>query len=159
VPKCLMESSIHLVVFNLDGRHYAVHLSAVERIVLIAEITPLPNAPDIVLGLVNVRGRIIPVINLRKRFKLPICEISLNDCLIVARTSRRPVALVADTVAGVVECSEGEITAANRILLHLEYIEGVVKLEDGLILIHNLETFLSLEEEETLEKAMTPTDS
>jgi purine-binding chemotaxis protein CheW len=154
-----MESSIHLVVFNLDGLNCAVHVSAVERIVMITEITPLPNAPDIVLGLVNVRGRIIPVINIRKRFALPTCEIRLNERLIIARTSRRPVALVADTVAGVVECSEGEITAADRILLRLEYIEGVVKLEDGLILIHDLETFLSLEEEETLEKAMRPTDS
>ena len=146
-----------IVVFNLDEQQYALHLSAVERIVRVAEITLVPQAPAIVLGVINIQGRVIPVINIRKRFCLPDREMSLSDHLIIARTARRAAAMVADAVVSVVERWEEELTAADRILPGLEYVEGVVKLEDGLILIHNLDTFLSLEEEKTLEQAMTPT--
>ena len=146
-----------IVVFNLDEQQYALHLAAVERIVRVAEITPVPQAPAIVLGVINVQGQVIPVINIRKRFHLPDREMSLSDHLIIARTAKRAAALVADAVVSVVERWEEELTAADQILPGLEYVEGVVKLEDGLILIHNLDTFLSLEEEKTLEQAMTPT--
>lgn len=146
-----------MIVFNLDEQRYALRLSAVERIVRIVEITPLPNAPEIVLGVVNVRGQVIPVVNMRKRFLLPDREVTLSDHLIIARTAKRTVALVADAVSGVVEYWEEELAATDRILPDLKYVEGVAKREDGLILIHNLDTFLSLEEEKTLEQAMTPT--
>ena len=146
-----------IVVFNLDEQQYALHLAAVERIVRVAAITPVPKAPAIVLGVINVQGQVIPVVNIRKRFRLPDREMSLSDHLIIARTAKRAAALVADAVVSVVERWEEELTAADRILRGLEYVEGVVKLEDGLILIHNLDTFLSLEEEKTLEQAMTPT--
>lgn len=146
-----------IIVFNLDEQRYALRLSAVERIVRIVEITPLPKAPEIVLGVVNVQGQVIPVVNIRKRFCLPDREISLSDHLIIARTTKRVVVLVADTVLGVVERWEEEVTAADKILPDLEYVESVVKLEDGLIFIHNLDTFLSLEEEKILEQAIAPT--
>lgn len=146
-----------IIVFNLDEQRYALRLSAVERIVRIVEITPLPKAPEIVLGVVNVQGQVIPVVNIRKRFCLPDREISLSDHLIIARTTKRVVVLVADTVLGVVERWEEEVTAADKILPDLEYVESVVKLENGLIFIHNLDTFLSLEEEKILEQAIAPT--
>lgn len=143
-----------LVVFNLADQRYALHLSAVERVVLIAELTALPKAPEIVLGIINVRGCIVPVVDTRRRFGLPAREVNLSDHLIIARTSRRVVALLADVVAGVVQHSRAAITAADQILRNLEYVEGVVKLDDGLIFIHDLDTFLSAVEERTLEQAM-----
>jgi hypothetical protein len=78
-----------IVVFNLDEQQYALHLAAVERIVRVAEITPVPKAPAIVLGVINVQGQVIPVINIRKRFRLPDREMSLSDHLIIARTAKR----------------------------------------------------------------------
>ena len=146
-----------LVVFALDGHRYALRLSTVERIVRVVEVTPLPQAPEIVLGVVNVQGRIIPVIDIRKRFRLPGREMSLSDQLVIAHTSRRPVALVVDTVSGVAERSKEEVIAADSILPDLEYVKGVAKLEDGLILIHDLGQFLSLEEEKTLNGALKAT--
>ena len=150
-----METPSPLVVLTLDEQRYALPLSAVERVVRIVEVTPLPDAPDIIAGVVNVKGRIIPVADIRKRFRLPAREISLSDQLIVARTSRRPVALVVDAVIGIVEYREQEVTAAEDILPHIRYVEGVVQLKDGMTLIHDLDRFLSLEEEQSLEKAMT----
>ena len=63
--------SNHIVVFTLDEQRYALHLLAVERVVRAVEVTALPEAPEIVLGVVNVKGRIVPVINVRRRFRLP----------------------------------------------------------------------------------------
>ena len=149
-----MGTSNQIVVFTLDDRRYGLALTAVERVVRAVDITPLPQAPDIVLGVVNVQGRVIPVINMRRRFCLPEREIVLTDQMVIAHTARRPVALVADAVSNVLEYPEENIVEAQSILTGTEYIKGVVKLNDGLILIHNLDTFLSLEEEASLDQAM-----
>jgi len=146
--------SNQLVVFTLNDRRYGLPLSAVERIVRVVDVTSLPRAPDIVLGVVNVQGRILPVIDVRRRFRLPEREVAVADHMVLARAGRRPVALVVDSVAGVLEHSEREIVGAEEVLPDLQYLEGVVKLDDGLILIHDLETFLSLEEDADLERAL-----
>lgn len=142
------------VVFTLDELRYAVYLSSVERIVGMVEITPFPKAPEIVIGVINLQGRIIPVINIRKRFGLPDKETDLNDQLIIGRTSKRTVAMAADAVTGIIGCPDDKVVKAEHILPGAGYIDGVVKLEDGMVLIHDLEKFLSLEEEERLDKAL-----
>jgi purine-binding chemotaxis protein CheW len=149
-----MNKSNQLFVFMLDDQRYALHLSAVVRVVRVVEITPLPKAPEIVIGVVNVQGQIVPVFNIRKRFRLPERELNLSDQLIIANTSKQPVALLVDAVSGVIELSEKEVTAFEKILPGMEYVEGVVKLEDGMILIHDLDRFLSVEEERTLKGAL-----
>ncbi len=143
-----------LVVFDLSDQRYGLPLHAVDRIVRIVEFTPLPKAPDIVLGVVNVHGRVIPVVDIRRRFHLPRRDVALTDQMVIARTSRRVVALVADAVTGVIEYSEQDGEEAREVLPGVQYVEGIVKLGDGLILIHNLDKFLSLEEETTLDRAM-----
>jgi purine-binding chemotaxis protein CheW len=143
-----------LVVFTLDEQRYAVPLSAVERIVRLVEITPVPHTPEIVLGVINVQGRILPVVNIRRRFRLPARELRLSDHLLIARTSKRTVALVVDAVSEVVTLSGHEMVAGEKILAHLGYVAGVVKRPDGLIFIHDLDKFLSLEEEQALHDAI-----
>jgi len=150
-----MGPSARLVVFELDENRYALALDAVERVVRIVEITPLPKAPDIVLGVVSVHGRIVPVINLRRRFRLPQREIELTDQMVIARTSRRLVALVADAVHGVVECPERDVVGMQHSVPGVEYVEGIAKTPEGLVLIHDLEKFLSLDEEAALQEAMS----
>jgi purine-binding chemotaxis protein CheW len=152
-----MSESIQLVVFVLDEQRYALHLSAVERIVRAIEITSLPNAPEIVLGIINVQGQIIPVVNPRKRFRLSERELRLSDQLIIAHTSRRTVALVADAVGGVVERAEEDVMAADSIIPAMGYVEGVAKLEDGMVYIHDLDEFLSPVEERILNDALPKT--
>lgn len=120
----------------------------------IVEIIPLPKAPDIVLGVVNVQGQVIAVTNVRKRFGLSEREPRVSDQLIIARTPRRPVALVVDEVTGVFEYSEREAVPAEAIVPGTDYIAGVVKLSDGMVLIHDLGRFLSLDEERNLDDAM-----
>jgi purine-binding chemotaxis protein CheW len=143
-----------LVGFSLEGHSYAVPLSQVERVVHAVEVAPSPKAPEIVLGVINFSGRIIPVVDIRKRFRLPAKETEIYDFLIIARTSRREIAFTVETMTGVFDCPEEELITADKIVPGLEYLQGVMRLRDGLIFIHDLDQFLSLDEEKSLEKAM-----
>jgi len=143
-----------LVIFHLDDQKYALILSAVGRCIQVVEITSLPKAPDIVLGVINMHGRIIPVFDIRKRFLLPQRDIQLSDKLIIASPSKRTVALLVNSVSEVIEIPEEKIIEGEKIIPGLEYVEGVVKTEDGMILIHDLEQFLSLREDKELHEAM-----
>jgi purine-binding chemotaxis protein CheW len=139
-----------LVVFTLDQQRYAVSLPTVERIVRLVEITPIPHAPEIVLGLINVQGRILPVVDLRGRLRLPARGLHLSDHLLIVRTPKRTMALVVDAASDVITLSAQEVVTRETIFAHLGYVAGVAKGPDGLILIHDLEAFLSLEEEQAL---------
>ena len=97
-----MNDSTQLVAFTLDNCKFALPLPQVERIVNVVEITPLPKAPEVVIGVVNVRGRIIPVVDIRKRFRLPEREMNLNDKFILSQTSKRSVGIMVDSVTGVI---------------------------------------------------------
>lgn len=118
------------------------------------DVTSLPRAPDVVLGVINVQGRVIPVVNLRRRFHLPERDTFLTGQLVIAHTARRPVALIVDAASGVLEYSADEAVGARDIVPGIEHVEGVVKLADGLVLIHDLDKFLSLEEETALDRAI-----
>ena len=106
-------NSLGLVPFLLDDQRYALHLGVVERIIPAVEITPLPKAPEIVLGLINIRGKIIPTLNIRRRLQLPERETELNDHFIIANTSKRTVALPVESVGRVILISDREITNSN----------------------------------------------
>jgi purine-binding chemotaxis protein CheW len=149
-----MRDHIYLVVFRLDEHRYALRLDAVERIIRAVELTPLPNAPAIVLGVMDVAGRVLPVLNLRQRFRLPDREIDPVDQFLIARTASRTVALVVDEVQEVITYLETAVIDADQIVPGLEYIHGVITLEDGLVLIQDLEQCLSLDEERDLANAM-----
>lgn len=149
-----MEQPGQIVVFALDDHRYGLHLSAVERAVRMVDVTPLPRAPDNVLGVIDVQGRVVPVFDPRRRFLLPPRPVSVHDQIILARTAHRPVALVADAVHGVRELTAPVAVAAD-ILPGIEHIEGIVRLDDGLILIHDLDRFLSLDEAQALDRALS----
>jgi purine-binding chemotaxis protein CheW len=149
-----MSDSSKLVVFHLDDQRYAIPLAAVERIVRAVDVTALPKAPGIVLGVIDVEGRVLPVLNIRRKVGLADREIGPEDHFLLARTRQRTVVLVIDEAQGVIERPATEITGPGRIVPGLEQIQGVIKLEDGLALIYDLERFLSLEEARSLDKAM-----
>jgi purine-binding chemotaxis protein CheW len=149
------DAQVRLVVFSLDGQRYALHLSAVEKVVRTVLVTPLPGAPLIVLGVINAHGQIIPVIDVRRRFGLSSRETTLSDSLILAHTPGRIVALGVDSMEGLLESSQRDIAPTAAILPNVPYLNGVVKLDDGLVLIHDLASFLSLDEEQVLDVALS----
>ena len=143
-----------MVTFSLDDRKFALYVSIVQRVVRVVEVTALPKAPEIVAGIINLQGTLIPVFDIRMRFRLPAKEMQLNDQMIIAVAAKRTVALIVDSVDDVVEIPGERIVAAEQILPELEYVEGVMKAEDGMVLIHDLERFLSLPESKALDEAM-----
>lgn len=142
------------VVFRLDECRYALPLNDVVRIVRAAEVTPLPKAPPIVLGVIDIEGDVLPVCNLRRRLQLKDRPVTADDHFLLAFTARRTVVLVIDEALGVVEHPAVATIPAASIAPGLEHVRGVLALEDGLVLIHDLEKFLSLEEVRTLDEAL-----
>jgi purine-binding chemotaxis protein CheW len=143
------------VVFVLSAQRYGIDLAAVDRVLNVVEITILPQAPHVVVGVINLHGRILPVVDLRRRFGLPERAAALRDQLLLARTRRRVVALLADQVLGVaVYDAATQRVAAAEILPGLSQVDGIVKLDDGLLLISDLERLLSLDEEARLDEAL-----
>jgi len=110
-----MQERLQFLIFHLDDRLYGIRLSQIERVVRSVDATPLPQAPAIVLGVVSFYGEIIPLLNVRKRFGCPEKDIGLDDQFIIARTSRRLVALAVDGVRDIIERSSQDIVAAKKI--------------------------------------------
>ena len=139
------------VVFGLEDQRYALALAAVLKVIRAVELTYLPNAPDNLVGLLNMGGEIVPVLDVRKRFHLPNREIDLNDRIIICKGAARTIAFVADVVEGVVEFAPEELDEAVHILPEMEhYIEGVGKLDEDTVLIYDLDSLFSLQEIEGL---------
>lgn len=115
------------------------------------EVTPLPKAPEVVLGVIDVQGNILPVVSIRKRFGLAESEGSLSDQLVVADMGTRVVALVVNSVIGILEATAEEITEAQTIIPGAQYVEGIARLQGEILFIHNLDRFLSPKEEQQLD--------
>ncbi|UFS69417.1 chemotaxis protein CheW [Geomonas sp. RF6] len=134
-----------LFILHLDDRRYALKLAAVERVVRMVEITPLPSSRT-VLGLMNLQGRIIPVLDLRPRFGMPARPTGAGDVLVVAASAGKTVALVADSAGEIVERSASEPLPAPEFFPGMEYVTGVLKSGDRLVLLCDLDHILSAEE-------------
>lgn len=143
-----------LLIFTLDGQRYALRLPTVDRVVRAAAITPLPHAPEIVLGVLDLQGQVIPVIDLRRRFRLPLRPIRTSDQYLIARANARTVALVVDGAESLLECGDGAIIAPDDITAGTGLLEGVTRTADGLVLIHDLASLLFPEEEALLARAL-----
>ena len=143
-----------LVVFLLDDQRFALSLHIVERIERIVEVKPLPKAPEYILGTINFHGEFLPVLNIRKLFELPNKEINLSDQLIITDTPKRRVALWVDNVSDIIEQADKEIIKNDKILMDNEYIEGVFKFNDEMVMLHNLDEFLRSKEETFLKSTI-----
>jgi purine-binding chemotaxis protein CheW len=152
-----LEQMPHWVVFSLDAGRYALPLSAVERIVRAVHVTSLPHAPAIVLGAIDVAGQVLPVFDVRQRFGLPQRDIDPADQFLIARTTRRTVVLAIDAASGVFEYPPSAVVDAGTLAPGLAHIRGVIQTADDLVLIHDLEAFLSVNEAEALDAAMNRT--
>ncbi len=149
-----LASSIRLVLLTVDGQTYALHLEAVERVLRMVEVTPLPGAPDAVAGVVNVQGKVVTVVSIRRRLGLAERAVGTADSLVVARARTRRLAIIAESVLGVVERPADAVVSCGELARGVEHIEGVLKTSDGLVLLHDLERFFSPEEERLLDLAL-----
>jgi purine-binding chemotaxis protein CheW len=153
----LSDPHAQLLTFELSARRLALRLEQLETIVRAVAITALPHAPAFIEGIINLRGRIVPVIDLRRRFGLPSQPLALDQSFIVTR-SGRTLALRVDRVHDVIAVPSDAIEAAELVLPGARHAAGVVRLPDGVIVIQDLEALLSSEEEARLVDALAADD-
>jgi len=139
-----------LVMFVLDDQKYALRLDEVERVTRVVEVTPLPDAPPVIRGVVNVQGTPAPVVDLRKRFRKATRDIAITDHLIVARSSTGLVALPVDEALGLLRDTSGEIVPAAEVVPDLNYVSHVLLLGPDMVFVLDVDTVLTDDEEASL---------
>lgn len=143
-----------VLIFEMAQQRYAVAVADVVQVMPAVAPVPLPGGPSIVEGLVNVRGRVVPLLDLRGRFGLPGKETELTDHLIMARAGPRVVAVRVDRAVEVMTLGAGEVENAPAVTYGSQYVAGIAILRDGLAMIHDLNTFLSHNEAEQMDEAL-----
>lgn len=143
-----------ILVFDVAGWRYGIPVADVQELLRSVTVTPLPNAPTAVEGLINVRGEVTAVFDLRKRFGLPPKPLASSDHFVLARAGERKVALRVDRAVDVIQVPPDDVDSVHRITSNEGFLAGVAKLDDGLVLIHDLGRFLSNAENIALESAM-----
>lgn len=141
---------LHLVTFNLDREEYGVDISSVHEIIRVGQITAVPNAPFFVQGVINLRGRVLPVINLRKKLFLPDEAFTKNSRIMVVESGGRVLGLLVDGVSQVrkipvssVDPPPGEVEQSRAFVL------GIGKVDSRLIMIVDIEKVISKEASQT----------
>ncbi|NQV02450.1 MAG: chemotaxis protein CheW [Bacteroidia bacterium] len=147
------KTNTNILSFRIDEQLLAIPIPVIERIVRAVEVTPLGKAPEIILGVIDYRGYIIPVMNLRKRLGFPDRILSSSDRLMIIKTSKRRLALVADEILEVIPPGATRVNTTGIASTELD-AEGITRCSDGLILIFDPEKFLSSAEELNLEKSL-----
>lgn len=146
-----MEEIRQFVVFKLGQEEYAVDIMQVNTIERMMPITRVPKAPEFVEGVINLRGEIIPVIDLKKRFGIPSGEITADTRIIIVMLDDLTVGMIVDSASEVVQLPQESIEPPPSVAGNVssEFLEGVGKLGDRLLIILNLEKILRPGEAET----------
>lgn len=143
-----VEQERQLVIFSLYGEEFGIEITKVREIVKPREITRLPNVVDFVEGVTNLRGEVIPIIDLKKRFGVEATAITDDSRIIIVDISDNRVGLIVDDVTEVLRISNGDIDPPPRTIagLKAEYIEGIGKFGDRLLILLDVDRILTTEE-------------
>jgi purine-binding chemotaxis protein CheW len=152
-------SERQLVVFELASETYGIDIQTVREIIRMQNVTYVPDAPEYVRGVINLRGRVIPVVDLRRRFQLPELEADRGTRVLVVDIGGEDVGVVVDTVTEVKRIPVDSIEPASSVATTREsyYIEGIAKLDDRLLILLQLER--ALQDAVALNEAIDVTDA
>ena len=141
-----------LVIFEVDHEHYGVDIANVESIIRMQPLTRLPNTPRFIDGVTNLRGDVVPIINLRKRFGMEPQEATRDTRIMIANLGGVKAGLVVDAVAQVSRVTEADMEVPPQMLQtsHSAFIRSIAHLGDHLVILLDLAKVLSLEERESL---------
>ena len=143
---------LQMVTFNIGGEEFGVEILTVQEIIRMMQITRVPKAPDFVEGVINLRGKVIPVIDLRKRFGMDSRGHDKNTRIVVVEINKMIVGFIVDSVSEVLRIPADTVEPPPPVVAGLdsEYISGVGKLEDRLLILLDLDRLLSREEQKVL---------
>lgn len=142
-----------LVVFELADEFYGMDIAAVEGIIKMQAITRLPHAPAFVEGVTNLRGAVVPVIDLRRRFGLAAEAATKNTRIVVVYMDQTKIGMIVDGVSEVLRVSDESIEPPPPMVTTVDsaFIKGIAKLEDRLVIVLDLSRVLSTEERMSLQ--------
>lgn len=135
------------VIFRLAGEDYAIPIAGVHTVEKIMPITRVPKAPEFVDGVINLRGEVVPVINLRRRLELPPASEDVDAHVVVALAGEQLVGLIVDEISHVLSLPHTAIQPADQVIgeANRSFLSGVGKWENGLIIILDLERVVDTE--------------
>ncbi|HXN28954.1 MAG TPA: chemotaxis protein CheW [Candidatus Acidoferrales bacterium] len=150
-----MDKDIQIVGFRIGRETFGLPIAMVREIVRVPEITSVPNAPDYIEGVINLRGRIIPVVDLRKRLGEKVIESSKRNRIVVVELESRSIGLIVNSASEVIKIPPSDIEAPHSVFQEgeLNYITGVGKLRGRLVMMLDLSKILQRGELRRLEDA------
>jgi len=145
--KKAVEATEHLATFLLAGEEYGVDVRLVQEIIRVGEITQVPRAPDFIKGVINLRGRIIPVVDLKRKLSLGVVELTREARIVVVKLKERLIGLLVDGASQVLKVPVAVIEAAPEEVVEIDAnaVRGVAKLEKRLIILIDLLRILAPE--------------
>lgn len=155
------EGTTNLVTFRLGSGEYAIDIMQAKEIIKMEKITLIPNAPYFVEGVINLRGNIIPIIDLKKRFNLEESEGDKNTGIIIAKIEDVDMGIMIDSISKVVSMANSDIQPPPSMLQGIgqRYIKGVGKMEDKLLVVLDLDKLFTNEEDDKSEEEASEPES
>ena len=149
------QSEKQLVVFDLANEVYGMDIGVVLEIIRMQEITKVPRTPEFVEGIINLRGKIIPVVDLRKRFSLPVTDETADNRIVVVDIDGQGIGMVVDAVSEVLRIPMDAIEPPSSLITSQDsdYIRGIAKVEDRLVILLDLERVFTDQEKAALTEA------
>lgn len=137
-----------MVLFNLAGSEFGVEITQVREIIRMTEMTKMPRAPKFLEGIINLRGQIIPVLDLRKRFDMPVAPATASSRIMITEVKGQAIGLLVDKIVEVLKVSRTAVSNAPEMVSTIagEYLMGVVEVKSRLVILLNLERIFNLEE-------------
>lgn len=142
------DEMLQWVTFNLENETYGVNVMQVQEVLRYSDIAPVPGAPSYVLGIINLRGSVVTVIDTRSRFGLPPSDITDNTRVVIIESDKQVIGILVDSVAEVVYMKASEIELAPNVGTDesAKFIKGVCNRENELLILVDLDKLLSDEE-------------
>ena len=147
--------SMQLVSFKLGDETYGIEITRIREIILVGQITQIPETPSYVKGLINLRSTVIPVIDLRIRFSLPVRELTPESRIMVLNVGERTIGIIVDSVNEVLRVTRQEISPAPPTVTSSgnEYMTGLVRLKEDLLILLDVDRLFGDEESQALDRA------
>lgn len=142
------DSKLQVITFMLGKEEYAVPILQIQEINRLVEITKVPRSPEFVEGVINLRGKVIPVVDLRKRFGLPETAIAESSRIVVVNISRKLYGLIVDSVSGVLHIPQDGVETPPGVVVGIdtEYIRGIGQVGEKLIILLDINKVLTVAE-------------
>ena len=166
IPESTIGRTAKYLTFNLGGEQYGLEILKVREIIGIMDITRVPRTPDFIRGIINLRGKVIPVIDLRKKFTMPTIDDTEQTCIIVVdmlfENNSLLMGIIVDSVSEVLDIDTDEIDSTPMFgsSVTTDFIQGIAKTKGGVKILLNIEKVLTTNEiltlpHVTVEEALT----